>query len=467
MRRYNRTTYLTIGCLSVLSGIGATRLISVSHDYIWLAASLSAVFMFRRNALLLSISLGMTIGLWRGDIYLQKFQALQKLDGQKISLIVKVTQDAIYGTNQQLDFTANSARLQSGKVLAGNLKISGFGPAMVYRGDTVKVSGKLYPASGTYQARVSYAQLERLSDDRGVINNFTRRLSSGMQNALPEPNASFGLGLLIGQRNNLPTDLYQKLIMVGLVHIVAVSGYNLTILVRAAGRLKLFSKYQQLILSLALIVVFLMMTGFSASIVRAAIVSALSLWAWFYGRKVPAMLILAFTAALTGLINPFYVWGDLGWYLSFLAFFGILIISPILSARFFKRQPKLLAATALETFCAELMALPFIMLMFGQLSLIGLIANVLVVPLIPLAMLLSAVAAFVGSLAPSIAGWVAWPANWLLTYILDLIRWFASLPGIFQKRTIGLALMLGFYAVLGAILLIIRRHKSGKAPVAS
>ena len=210
-----------------------------------------------------------------------------------------------------------------------------------------------------------------------------------------------------------------------------------------------------------------MMTGFSASIVRAAIVSALSLWAWFYGRKVPAMLILAFTAALTGLINPFYVWGDLGWYLSFLAFFGILIISPILSARFFKRQPKLLAATALETFCAELMALPFIMLMFGQLSLIGLIANVLVVPLIPLAMLLSAVAAFVGSLAPSIAGWVAWPANWLLTYILDLIRWFASLPGIFQKRTIGLALMLGFYAVLGAILLIIRRHKSGKAPVAS
>ena len=113
-----------------------------------------------------------------------------------------------------------------------------------------------------------------------------------MQTALPEPNASFGLGILVGQRNNLPTELYQQMIMVGLVHIVAVSGYNLTILVRAVGRLKLFSKYQQLILSLLVIAAFLLVTGFSASIVRAAIVSTLGLIAWFYGRKPQPIVIL-------------------------------------------------------------------------------------------------------------------------------------------------------------------------------
>src|SRR5205807_2186671 len=104
-----------------------------------------------------------------------------------------------------------------------------------------------------------------------------------------------------------------------------VSGYNLTIIIRGLNRLKLGSKYQRLILSLAFIAFFVLVTGFSASIVRAAIVSTLSLWAWFYGRKIRAVLLIAFTAALTGLINPFYIWGDLGWYLSFLAFFGVLI----------------------------------------------------------------------------------------------------------------------------------------------
>src|SRR5207237_6670305 len=124
------------------------------------------------------------------------------------------------------------------------------------------------------------------------INKFTRRFSSGMQSALPEPQASFGLGLLIGQRNTLPQEITNQLIMVGLVHIVAVSGYNLTILVRAANRLKLGSKYQQLLLSLGLISVFVLMTGFRASIVRAPIVSLLILRVWHSGLQVCTIALL-------------------------------------------------------------------------------------------------------------------------------------------------------------------------------
>jgi competence protein ComEC len=205
------------------------------------------------------------------------------------------------------------------------------------------------------------------------------------------------------------------------------------------------------------VALFVLITGFSASIVRAAVISALSLWAAFYGRQFKPLLLIFLTAALTGWLNPFYVWSDLGWYLSFLAFFGVLIIAPMLIKRFFKKQPKLLTTVLIETLCAELMTLPLIMAVFGQMSLIGLLANLLVAPLIPAAMLLSAVAALGGMISPLIAGWLAWPAAILLTYMLDVVRLLASIPAIFLHVSVDTVTMIGLYIILGIIVLTMYR----------
>lgn len=411
--------------------------------------------------MLLVLFLGLGLGLWRGGIYVEKANDLKRLTAQKVTIEAVANTDSIYSNKSQLDFTAKNVRLLDPyeSNLAGSFHLSGFGERMIYRGDTVQVTGKLYPSRGSNQARIAYAQLHRLSADSSWINSFTRHLSAGMQSALPEPQASFGLGLLIGQRSTIPKELTTQLIMVGLVHIVAVSGYNLTILVRATSRLKMRSKYQQLVLSLSLIALFVLMTGFSASIVRAAIVSILGLWAWFYGREIRPVLLIAFAAALTGFVNPFYVWGDLSWYLSFLAFFGVLVIAPLISARLFKKEPKILTLVVLETLSAELMTLPLIMMSFGQLSLIGLVANALVVPLVPLAMLLSAVAAGAGMLIPTFSGWLAWPANLLLTYMLDVVHILSTLPSIFLYRSISIPTMLGFYVVVLVLLLGLHKHQ--------
>jgi competence protein ComEC len=260
---------------------------------------------------------------------------------------------------------------------------------------------------------------------------------------------------LIGQRSTLPQQITDALTAVGLVHIVAVSGYNLTIIIRGVGRLKLGSKYQKLIVSLALIVGFVLVTGFSASIVRAALVSGLSLWAWYYGRHVKPLVLISFAAAITGLWNPFYVWGDLSWYLSFLAFFGVLVIAPVIAARFFKKSPKLLTMVLLETLSAELMTLPLVLMTFGQLSIIALVANVLVVPWVPLAMLLSAVAGLAGMLIPQFAGWLAFPARLLLTYMLDIVHLLSSLPSVLVHRSISTVYMVALYALVLALTLIL------------
>jgi competence protein ComEC len=246
------------------------------------------------------------------------------------------------------------------------------------------------------------------------------------------------------------------------VHIVAVSGYNLTIIIRGVGRLRLGSKYQKLVLSLALIAGFVLVTGFSASIVRAALVSSLGLWAWFYGRKFKPLLLISLAAAITGLWNPFYVWGDLSWYLSFLAFFGVLVIAPVISARFFRSQPKLLTMVLMETLSAELMTLPLILMTFSQLSIIALVANVLVVPLVPVAMLLSAAAGLAGMLAPQLAGWIALPAKLLLTYMLDIVHLLSTIPSVLVHRSISAAYMLGLYAAVIILVLMFYKRLANK-----
>lgn len=450
---------IAVFSLSVIAGVGLARKATISPT-LWLL-SLAPLLIFLRSknlvCLMIVMILGAGIGLWRGSIYMQHVYELRNLAGQKVTIEATSTMDSIYSKRSQIEFNANHIQLIGDggrKPLAGSFKISGFGVPMVYRGDRVRISGKLFPMRGSNQGRIAYAQIARTVGDSSLINGLTRKFDAGMQNALPEPQAYFGLGLLVGQRNTLPSAITASLTAVGLIHIIAVSGYNLTIIVRGIGRLRLGSKYQKLLFSLALITVFVLITGFSASIVRAAIVSVLSLWAWYYGRQIKPMVLIAAAAAVTGLWNPFYVWGDIGWYLSFLAFFGVLVISPIIAARFFKKQPKLLTLVVLETLSAELMTLPLILMTFSQLSIIALVANALVVPLVPLAMLLSAAAGAAGAIAPQIAGWFAWPARLLLTYILDLVHLLAGLPSVFIHRSISLEYMLIIYSVILAVVFI-------------
>jgi len=462
MRRFRRTTLITVGCSATLAGLGLSRKLQITPQIWWLAFAPLVILFKSKNisSLILVCLLGLGLGLWRGGVYMQKLHLLQDLSMQSVTIQATATSDSIYGNRSQIQFTGGNIKLLAPykTPLAGSFKLSGFGERMIYRGDTVQVTGSLFPSRGANQATIAYAKLVRLSVGRNIINDIGRRFSAGMQNALPEPVASFAMGLLVGQRTTMPQDVILALTMVGLVHIVAVSGYNLTILVRAVARLRSTSKYQQLMLSLSLIVGFILITGFSASIVRAALVSVLTLWAWFYGRQIKALVLISFTAALTGLFSPFYVWGDLGWYLSFLAFFGVLVIAPIITQRLFSKPPKLLTMVLIETLSAELMTLPLIMMTFSQLSLIALLANLLIMPLVPVAMLLSAIAAGAGVLVAPVAGWFALPARLLLTYMLDVVHILANVPSEFLHLSISPLVMIASYLLVLVVVLAAYRN---------
>lgn len=415
---------------------------------------LSSLLLLKEKSLIWVVVIalfGLSLGIYRGEQFSFRYDKYEAIYDQKVVLIGQAKTDGVYDDRRQLEFEMGEVYVEElDENLPGKINVSGFGAPAINRTDKVRVEGKIYKTLGGKVARVSYAKLEVIQHNNSAVEKFRQNFVAGMYNALPEPVASFGLGLLIGQRSTLPKEVDEDLKKSGLVHIVAVSGYNLTILVLFARRLlDKSSKYQATLLSGLLIVGFLLVTGFSASIVRASIVSGLSLFAWYYGRNFRPLLLIGLSAVITGMVNPIYVWIDIGWYLSFLAFFGVLVLSPLLLKRYSKK-PRLKEYKQLvgDTLSAQIMTMPIIMFIFGRVSAVGVLANLIVVPLVPFAMFFSFVAGIAGMIVPSISGIFAFPAKVLLFAILDVAHIFAEIPNALVSVKISMQEMLLLYFLI-------------------
>ncbi len=456
---YRRTTRYILCGAAILVGLAWARFGGEISGWWPIVLGFLALTSFRRGRLLsvyAVVFFGFSLGWWRGGIYMNEVNFLQTISKQKVTLVGRVLNDSLYDDRGAVSFDMGSLQLESpdgNQKVIGKVGVSGYGERMIYRGDEVRVTGKFYPGRGSYVAWLSYAELQVVSRSQSAVFGVTRNFAAGIQTALPEPQASFGLGLLIGQRNTLPESTSEILAMVGLTHIIAVSGYNLTILVRATRRMfSKRSKFQAMFAACLLIFSFLLVTGAQPSIVRASIISILSLGAWYFGRTIRPMTILLITAAATALWNPLYLWSDIGWYLSFLAFFGVLMVAPVVKKRLYKdRKPRVMGELMIESFSAQLMTLPLILYIFNESSYMVLLANLLVVPLIPLAMIATFVAGLAGMFIPVIAGWFAWPAKLILTYMLDVAGLVARIPNMQFTVSLSAGTMVFMYA---AILLI-------------
>jgi competence protein ComEC len=377
----------------------------------------------------------------------------------KVTLQVSANEDAVYAQYGQLTFVGvDIVNLETGQKLAGKIGIKGMGVNAIYQNDVLLVQGKLREGIGAYQGFMSYAQLETVERRPSLIADIRRQFAASTASVLPEPMASFGMGILIGQRANLPESIKDDLTHVGLTHIIAVSGANLTIMLEASRKLLgKRSKRLSIMLTLSLMAFFVLVAGNSPSIVRAAIVSMFSMAAAYYGRRTRPMLIISMVAAMTAYANPIYIWSDASWYLSFLAFFGVLMVSPLfhnrLPAIF---QKSVLLSVVVESICAEIMSLPYVLYTFNQMSYVGLLANMVVVTFIPLAMLLSFIAALAGMFVWPIAGWFAWPAKFLLMYMLDVAHVIANIPASFRDGVaLNLPGLILVYCVIAAMCLLL------------
>jgi competence protein ComEC len=287
------------------------------------------------------------------------------------------------------------------------------------------------------------------------------RLRDNFANALRavvvEPAASLGIGFVIGQKSALPPELDDQLRIVGLTHLVVASGYNLTILMRFAKRIfETHSKFLVLSVSSGLVTTFIAISGASPSMVRAGIVAGLSLIAWAYGRKFHPVILILFVAAVTAMYEPIYLWADIGWWLSFLAFFGVLVISPLIINRMYKsKNASVFVQLVCETIAAQIITLPLILMIFGSLPVLALVANILTAPLIPVAMLVTAVAGVSSMVIPAIAPVLALPAEIILSYVVAVIRMLSSPTWSLVDVSISVQMCVSLFVMLALTILYV------------
>jgi competence protein ComEC len=248
--------------------------------------------------------------------------------------------------------------------------------------------------------------------------------------SIAEPNASFINGILLGSRQNIPEDLKNNFAKTSTSHILAISGYNITIISEILlGIFVLFMVRRKAFwLSVVAIILFTILTGASASVIRAAIMGLLLLFANGYGRLYDAKISIVLAATLMILINPFVLVFDIGFQLSFLALIGIVYLYPILNM-LTKKWPGLanLKETALMTLSAQIFVFPLLIYYFKTFSTVSLPVNILVLPFVPAAMLLGFLTGIAGIILPwlgKIFGLVAWAVT---TYQIKIIEFFGSL----------------------------------------
>ncbi|MCA9327618.1 ComEC/Rec2 family competence protein, partial [Candidatus Saccharibacteria bacterium] len=402
---------------------------------VWLFAGcgIGAIAFWRRTVYLIPIVLvaGLFIGLWRGSILENQLVVYESIIGNQVLLEGTVGDDPDVGKHGEVLLRLNGVVVKNHPV-AGKIWISLDRGGDIKRGDRVAVTGKATEGFGNFSAAIYKAKI--VSVKRPQPGDVARQardwFADEVRAGIAEPQASLGIGYLLGQRRALPPELAQALVITGLTHVVVASGYNLTILVRLARRLFVkVSKYLATLSASVMILGFMAITGASPSMTRAGLVSGLSLAAWYYGRRFHPLVLLPFAAAITVLIDPAYAWNDLGWQLSFAAFAGVMILAPLLQRYFFGDKKAGTVRQILgETISASILTLPILVLAFGQFSNVAIITNLLVLPLVPLAMLLVFVTGICGLALPGVAAIIGAPAQWLLTYMTSVVHYFAGLP---------------------------------------
>ncbi len=456
MTPMRKTTQISLVFGALLLGVVLGR--AGLHAVWWpvVATALATIAAYRTRLFLTFLMLAaVSLGLWRSASWTADQAKLTALIGQTITVTGAVADDpAVNPKTRQVDFKINHLQL-AGRSLAGTLSVHQYA-ARLQRGYQVELTGKVKPGFGNATAELSFPKLEVLSTHQDWLERLRQHFFAGIRTALPEPLASFGLGLLVGIRALIPKAMQDQLTLVGLSHLVAVSGYNLTIIVAAVDRLlKPAGRGVALVTSLWLIVGFLIVTGASASIVRASLVAVLSLLAAFYGRRFNPLTLILIVAGATAAYNPAYL-TDLGWLLSFLAFFGILVTAPAIETRL--GHPKLIVVRLLiESSVAQILTLPLILYIFGNLSIVAPLTNLVILPLVPLAMAVSFIAGLGGMLLPAFAGWFAWPASLLLGFITKLIDAFAALPWAGRTDHLSLTAMLVMYALITLLTLALQQ----------
>lgn len=319
----------------------------------------------------------------------------------------------------------------------------------------------------------SFAQIEVLGTNQGNIVleklfDIKSLFLARMQTYIPEPEVGLGAGLLLGVKSGLGEELEEDFRTTGIIHIVVLSGANIMLVVIFVMYVLAFflPVRTRAVVGIVAIVLFALLVGLSATVVRASIMAGLILLGLLLGRRYDMMRALCFAGAVMVMINPLILVYDVGFQLSFLATLGLIVVAPQFETMLAGVSPWFrLKEFFVATIATQIMILPLLLFQIGQFSVVAVVVNMLVLPLVPFAMLFSFLTGLMGFILPALATLLGVVAYGFLAYIILLATWFADIPfAAFVVPAFPFPVMVILYIGIGLALYRFHRWTLHKVP---
>ncbi len=257
-----------------------------------------------------------------------------------------------------------------------------------------------------------------------------KSFSNTLDKNLNENSSVLSRGILLGEKSGINNELRNNLAKTSTSHIVALSGYNITIISEIVIQItKSLPLLARTILGASSIFLFVLLAGGGSSAIRAMIMAFILLYSRNRGKSYNALwaLFLAFLIIIS--INPLSFRYDMGLHLSVLATFGLIIFQIPIAEFFIKKHfHRKISDVLASTISASIMTMPYIAYNMGIVSIVGIIANILVVPMIPLLMLFSFLTGIIGQISNILVLPFGYITHTISKIILFVINNFGELP---------------------------------------
>lgn len=316
---------------------------------------------------------------------------------------------------------------------------------------------------------IAYAEVEiqeRNTGDpiRTALYTFKAAFMRNIESVIKHPHSGLGEGLLLGVKQALGDELETAFRKTGITHIVVLSGYNVMLVVTFITYVLAFIlpfKWR-IWFGLAGIAAFALLVGLSATVVRASMMAALLLFAQAIGRTYAVVRALMLTGICMLLLNPYLLVYDVGFQLSFIATLGLILLAPYIE-QYVQFMPTFggLRTFLTATLATQVFVAPILLYQIGELSIVSVAVNVLVLPMVPIAMLLTFASGIAAFVSVHVALVFAFFATWSLGYILFIAEVFAQLPfASFAVPAFPFTITCAAYILLAALLWRAHTHRN-------
>jgi competence protein ComEC len=307
------------------------------------------------------------------------------------------------------------------------------------------------------RAEVSIVDKSGVGSINGLLFELKKRYLQSLASNIPEPESALAGGITVGAKSSMGKELLEQFRKTGVIHIVVLSGFNVAIVA-------IFFTYIFGFLGIRVgralavigIILFAVLTGGGATVVRASAMGVLAILALTVRRKYMVLRALMIAAFAMLLYNPKILLYDISFQLSFVATLGMILGMPII-LRYMSFMPSYLKMREIvsATIATQIFVAPLLLYYMGELSLVAILANALVLPMVTISMLMVFIAGVLGLVSSVLALPFASVSYWLLHSIIMIAQALSSAPYIILSvREFGILAVLVSYICIATVVLL-------------